>query len=115
MCDGYAPKDIFNMEETSLFYRDTTKATLKVKGDKCAGGKCSKERLTVALCASMTGEKCVPLVIGKCKKPHCFKNITPESLPVTYTNNKKAWMNTGLFEWWLQRFNRKMQHTCNCF
>ena len=109
VCDGYAPKDIFNMDKTRLFYRDTTKATLKVKGDECAGGKCSKERLTVALYASMTGEKCVPLVIGKCKKPRCFKNITPESLPVTYPNNKKAWMNTRLFEWWLQRFNRKMR------
>ena len=40
-----------------------------MNGDQCAGGQRSKERLTVALCASVTGEKCVPLVIGKCKKP----------------------------------------------
>ncbi|XP_041378800.1 tigger transposable element-derived protein 4-like [Gigantopelta aegis] len=109
VCEGYTPQDIFNMDETGLFYRDTTKSTFKVKGEECDGGKRSKERLTVALCASMTGEKIPALVIGKCKKPLCFKKITPEALPVIYTSNKKAWMNSALFQWWIEKFNRKMR------
>ena len=72
-CEGYLPRDIFNMDETGCFYRDTNKATLKVKNDDCAGGKRSKERITVALCASMEGEKVKPLVIGKKCKPEMFQ------------------------------------------
>jgi len=33
---------------------------------KTSGGKKAKNRITVALCASMTGEKLTPLVIGRC-------------------------------------------------
>lgn len=109
LCAGYAPADIFNMDETGLFFRDTTKNTLKVKGDECVGGKRSKERITIALCASMTGEKVTPLVIGKSKQPRCFSKIKPETLPVMYCNNKKAWMNSSLFESWLSKFNNRMK------
>ena len=56
VCEGYAPSNIFNMDETGLFYRDTTKTTYFTKGETCSSGKRSKERITVALCASMTGK-----------------------------------------------------------
>lgn len=39
ICKGYEPKNIFNMDETGLFFRETTRKTLFVKGDDCAGGK----------------------------------------------------------------------------
>lgn len=55
ICEGYSPSDIFNMDETGLFYREGTKTTFFKKGETCAGGKRSKERITVGLCASMTG------------------------------------------------------------
>jgi hypothetical protein len=66
---GLIFKAIFNMDETILIYRSVSKNTLKVKGDECAGGKCSKERIT-------------PLVIGKARQPRCFSKIKPDSLPV---------------------------------
>lgn len=31
----YAPQDIFNIDKVGLFYRDTSKSTLKGKGDNC--------------------------------------------------------------------------------
>ena len=46
-----------------------------VRGSDCAGGKKSKEHLTVALCASASGEIENPLVIGKSLKPRCFKYL----------------------------------------
>ncbi|KAK3106816.1 hypothetical protein FSP39_000437 [Pinctada imbricata] len=109
LCAGYESCNIFNMDETGLFYRDTTRQTYHIKGDECAGGKRSKERVTLALCASLTGEKLPPLFIGKSKKPRCFNSIKPESLPVIYKNNKKAWMNSALFEEWLRALDKKMK------
>ncbi|XP_045215207.2 tigger transposable element-derived protein 4-like [Mercenaria mercenaria] len=50
LCEGYHEKDIMNMDETGLFYRDTMRNTFHFKGNDCAGGKRSKERITVALC-----------------------------------------------------------------
>lgn len=61
----YAPENIFNMYESGLFYRTTTKRTLSVQGEQCAGGKQAKDRVTIMLCASMTGEELKPLIIGK--------------------------------------------------
>ena len=109
MCEGYQPENIFNMDETGLFFRDTTHKSFHVKGVDCAGGKRSKERLTLALCASMTGEKLKLLVIGKATKPRCFAKIKPETLPVTYRNNKKAWMTTPIMTEWLTCLDRKMK------
>jgi len=50
----YPRENVFNMDETGLFYRLMTDKTLSFKGEKCGGGNLSKERLTVALCASMS-------------------------------------------------------------
>ena len=38
------------------FFRVLPSKTLTVRGDKCTGGKLSKERLTLFICANMTGE-----------------------------------------------------------
>ena len=54
MCEGYTAKDILNCDETGLFYRTRS---LVVKGDSCKGGKHAKDRLTLLLRASVSGEK----------------------------------------------------------
>ena len=105
---GYDPKNIFNCDETGLFYRALPTKTFALRGERCAGGKVSKDRLTVLLCGSMTGELEKPLVIGKSKKPRCFKNLKPESLPVIWRSSKKAWMTSAIMEEWLVYFNAKM-------
>ena len=51
-------------------------------------------------------EKVKLLVIGKSKKPRCFKNV--KTLPTDYRANKKAWMVSELFTEWLCSFDRKM-------
>lgn len=106
--DGYPPKDIFNMDETGLFFRALPDRTLAVKGSDCSGGKKSKERLTVVLCTSMTGEFFTPMVIGKAARPRCFKKLELASLPVTWRHNKKAWMTSDLFTEWATKFNKRM-------
>lgn len=62
----YSPKDIFNADETGLFFKLTSDKTLKFKGEKCVGGKLSKERITVLVAANMSGtEKRKLFVTGK--------------------------------------------------
>ncbi|PZC76459.1 hypothetical protein B5X24_HaOG204550 [Helicoverpa armigera] len=51
----YAPSDIFNSDEAGIFYKLTPDKTLKFKGEKCVGGKLSKERITVLVAANMDG------------------------------------------------------------
>ncbi|CAH1241537.1 TIGD4 [Branchiostoma lanceolatum] len=108
LCTGYAPRDIYNMDESGLFYRATSTKTLFVKGEQCSGGKQSKERLTIMLCANMVGDKEKPLIIGSSKKPRCFRNIKTAKLPVTYKNNRKAWMTSDVFLDWLSKLDKKM-------
>ena len=64
--------NIFNAEESGLFYKLLPNRSLVLKGDACHGGKNSKERITILPCANMTGtEKWPLLAIGKAAKP-CF-------------------------------------------
>ena len=58
---------------------------------------------------SSTGEKLQMLVIGKSKKPRCFKNIDLKKLPVQYTANKKVWMTSTIFLEWITDVNKVMK------
>lgn len=108
ICAGYELRDIYNMDETGLFYKALVDSTLHLKGEDCSGGKRSKERVTVMLCANALGEKEKPLVIGKAMKPRCFGRLERKDLPVDYHANKKAWMTSNIFKLWMKRLDQKM-------
>ena len=111
------PDDIYNMDETGLFFRlgpNSTLATGAVKGTKK-----KKDRLTVAVCCNATGtDKLIPLVIGKSKRPRCFgkKGTFNPEIYVQYTSNKKAWMTSPIYQQWLRDLDRRMRlenrHIC---
>lgn len=104
----YSPDDIFNADETALFFKLLPDRTITYKGDSCTGGKRSKERITVMVAANMAGTEKLPLfVIGKSLKPRCFKNI--RTLPTEYAANGKAWMTADLFKRWLTTWDRKLE------
>lgn len=107
LCEEFSPKNIFNTDETGLFFKLTPDRTMKFKGETCAGGKFSKERITILLTANMDGsEKKRLLVIGKSRNPRCFKKV--KVLPVDYENNKKAWMTSRVFEGFLRKWNSEL-------
>lgn len=110
LCDGYKQEDIFNADETGLFYELLPSQTYKFKGEKCIGGKQSKKRITILLCANMNGsEKRKLLVIGKAMKPRCFKNVS--RLPVKYKSNRKSWMTSIIFEEEMTDWDRELQRS----
>ena len=89
--------NVFNFDETGLFYHLLPDKILSFKDEKCTSGKASKQRVTILLGANMSeNEKLKPPVIGKSKKPCCFKIV--KSLPVYYEANSKAWMNATIWE-----------------
>ena len=103
----YEPRNIFNCDESGLFYKLLPNKTLAFKGQRCAGGKLSKDRLTLMFCVNMDGsDKCPLLTIGKSQKPRSFKNKV--TLPTEYKSNRKAWMTSDIFTEWLKKFDRKM-------
>lgn len=100
----FSPAEIFNADETGLFWQMLPSKTLDVRGSTCHGGKMSKVRVSVLLAANMDGSrKLQPFVIGKARAPRCFKNC--KQLPVRYASNKKAWMTRQLFTEWLQAWD----------
>lgn len=106
--EDYEPRNIFNTDETGLFFKCMPDKTFTFKDEKCHGGKHSKERITVLLAVNMNGsEKLKPLIIGKAAKPRCFKGM--KSLPTIYRSNKKAWMTTELFNEWLVSLDTDMK------
>lgn len=103
----YEDNEIYNGDETGIFYKLLPDKTLRFKGEKCVGGKLAKERLTALVCANMTGtEKRKILVIGKSKKPRCFKNI--KTLPTNYCANKRAWMTSEIFENEIRKWDKEL-------
>jgi len=77
--DQYALVDIYNMDETGLFYRmqaDNSLATRQLEGRKQ-----NKERITITVCCNVDRFDKLPLwIIGKSFRPRCFKNINIDNL-----------------------------------
>ena len=96
-------EDTFNANEFGLFYQCLPFKTYHLSGEKCSGGKNSKVRLTGMAAASAAGEKLEMFVIGKSKKPRCFKNV--KQLPCRYRAHKKSWMTRILFEEWVKNLD----------
>ena len=96
-------ENVYNADETGLFFRLGPNKTLATKNDRAKGTKKDKERITVLLCCNATGtKKLKPFVIGKSRNPRCFNKINLATLPVAYSNNKKIWMTIEKRGEWLK-------------
>lgn len=102
----YNENDVFNADEGALFFKCLPGKTMALKNENCKNEKKSKERITMMVGCNMTGTEKLPMfVIGKSKRPRCFKGV--KSLPVRYDSNKNAWMTGYLFEKWLADLDEK--------
>lgn len=103
----FTPNNIFNADETGLYYRALPDHTYMLKNDNAKGCKVSKERITILCCANMVGDKEKLLVIGKSKNPRCFKGV--KNLPVDYHSNANAWMTSLIFKEWLLKWDSQLR------
>lgn len=108
LCKQYPDQDIFNMDETGLFWKLTPERTLATEAG--SGGKKSKDRVTLALTTNADGsEKLEPWVIGKSKNPRCFKNINLRLIRIQYRYNKSKWITGLIMEEYLRWLDNKMR------
>lgn len=105
---GYDPNNIYNADETASFFKCLPDKTFIFKGEKCHGGKQSKERLTILQCLNMIGTDKLLIIIGKYKRPRRFKGV--KTLPADYASNIKAWMTKEVFEDWLRKVDKQIKN-----
>ena len=109
LCLEYDSNDIYNADETGLFWQATPSYTLATGPQ--AGCKQKKDRITILPCCNASGTHRLQLwIIGKAANPRAFgKNNSQISMhPIHYRSNKKAWMTGKLFFDWLQWFDGQM-------
>lgn len=99
---GISESQIYNVDETGLYYRCLPDKTYVSALEKSAPGhKTQKERISVLLGANSDGScKLLPLVIGKAKNPRCFKKFNN---PLHYDFSKNAWMTSRIFYDWFHK------------
>ena len=103
----YNESDIFNADETGLYYRLCSDWSHISKGETLAGSKKNKARVTILVGANIAGTEKLPLLmIGKSRKPRCFRGC--QTLPCTYDSNAIAWMTRKIFEAWIKKCDNKL-------
>ncbi|GFS78452.1 tigger transposable element-derived protein 1 [Trichonephila clavipes] len=74
--DGdYSADQVFNADETGLYWKKMPNRTYIAKEEKTASGhKASKDRVTLLLCSNASGDRMLkPLLINKSLRPHALK------------------------------------------
>ncbi|XP_065651003.1 tigger transposable element-derived protein 4-like [Hydra vulgaris] len=101
----YELRDVYNADEFGLFYQQPPTKTFHLKGERCAGGKLSKVRLTGIAAGNGVGEKLSMFIIRKAEKPRCFKGV--ESLPCQYKSQNNSCMDSKIFTDYVRRLDAK--------
>ena len=98
----YEPKDVYNADETGLFYQCTPDRTLAIRGSDVEGRKQSKKRVTLLVGANMDGSDKLPLLmIGRTQR-NIDVYLNTYTLVVGYVSIKKWLM--GMFTFADYRF-----------
>ena len=62
LLNEFSPSDIYNIDETGLYWKILPDKMVAFKDERVRGGKKSKDRVTALVGASMAGEK-LPLFV----------------------------------------------------
>ena len=106
----YDPEDVYNADETGLFYKQIPVRSYVGRGEKRPKGtKKDKSRVTLLLCVSMVGELRPPLFISRrAIKPQL--HVSRPGAKFCYTHQKRAWMDTHIWNTWLKQWDKELDH-----
>jgi hypothetical protein len=103
---GFDEKDVFNLDETSLFYKLLPNKTYAFGKESKFGRKQRKDRITVVLLCNTNGSYREAIIIGKSAKPRALRGIQS---PIDYYSQSNAWMDAIIFNKILRKFDSKMK------
>ena len=109
----YKPCDIYNGDETALFYKCLPHRTYCFTTDKPAGSTKRKDRFTLMIITNMDGSDHRKLaVIGKAKKPQCLARkykMTVNDMSIDWYASKNAWMTGDIHDRIMTKLNNQMR------
>ncbi|XP_032710502.1 tigger transposable element-derived protein 1-like [Lontra canadensis] len=90
---GYVEEQVFNADETGLFYKDFGKRTYVTQmACKARGFKPFQDYATLLLCANAKGDfKYKPLMVYRAQNPPALTGKSVNHIPVHWRWNRKAW------------------------
>jgi len=101
---GFEDADIFNMDETALFWRKFPSGSV-TSTKQLAGAKEATNRMTLVLCANSNGRMRFPLLIMAMAEQHQNwrrkPRFHPEQLGLVWRKQSKGWMDSTIFAEWL--------------
>lgn len=110
LCGDYQEDDIYNMDETGLFWRQSP--SIGLTSQIQPGRKKDKTRITLTICTNYTGSDRFPIwFIGKAQVPHALRGVNFTAMGAVWRANKKAWMNQFIMKEWLDHFYRHIGTT----
>ncbi|XP_026482734.1 tigger transposable element-derived protein 1-like [Ctenocephalides felis] len=88
---GYSPEQIFNADETALYWKKLPSRTFISKDQRRAQGfKLSKQRITLHLCSNLSGNMIMkPMIINSSSTPRALKNMNKTRLPVFWRSIRR--------------------------
>nr|XP_053643175.1 tigger transposable element-derived protein 1-like [Cherax quadricarinatus]XP_053643176.1 tigger transposable element-derived protein 1-like [Cherax quadricarinatus]XP_053643177.1 tigger transposable element-derived protein 1-like [Cherax quadricarinatus]XP_053643178.1 tigger transposable element-derived protein 1-like [Cherax quadricarinatus] len=99
------PEQVFNCDETGLFWKKMPSRTYITEEEKALPGhKPMKDRLTLLMCANASGDcKVKPLLVYHSETPRAFRqnNVVKANLCVMWRANSTTWVTRDLFYDWL--------------
>nr|XP_034983735.1 tigger transposable element-derived protein 1-like [Zootoca vivipara] len=102
---GYLPQQVFNCDETRLFWKRVPKRTFLTQEEtKLPGHKPMKDCLTLLFWANASGDlKIKPMLVYQSENPRAFKKhkVNKDQLSVLWRSNAKAWVTHVLFVDWV--------------
>jgi hypothetical protein len=104
---GFQPKDVYNLDETALFYRLLPNKTYAFGDESRHGYKQFKERVTIVLISNADGTDKKAIMIGRSHKPRAFRGI--KSLPIDYYKQQNSWINSDIFNKIIKKFDSEMR------
>lgn len=108
-------KQVFNLDETGLYWKRMPSRTFISIEDKTAPGfKAAKDRCTLLFGGNASGDcKLKPLMIYQSETPRALKGCDKSKLPVVWKSSKKGWMTGKIFyDYFSQELQDELKRYC---
>ena len=96
---GYEARQIFNFDETGLYWKKMPNRTyISVEEKTAPGFKAAKDRITLMFGINMAGHKLKPVAVYHALNPRALKGMDHHYLPVRWYANAKGWMTSAIMQ-----------------